>query len=79
MAWSIGGRLEAGLRADVNVIDLARLEIELPQMIFDLPAAGRRIMQRAKGYHRVIVAGEVTIRDDEATGARPARLLRGAR
>ena len=73
------GRLEAGLRADLNVIDHERLKIELPEMIFDLPAQGRRIMQRATGYHRTIVAGEITIRDDEATGARPGRLLRGAR
>ncbi len=73
------GRLAPGLRADVNVIDHENLKIELPEMIFDLPAHGRRIMQRAKGYHRVIVAGEVTIRDDEATGARPGRLIRGAR
>jgi len=73
------GRLAPGLRADVNVIDHAGLEIELPEMIFDLPANGRRIMQRAKGYRRVIVAGEVTIRDDRETGARPGRLIRGAR
>ena len=73
------GRLEAGLRADVNVIDHEQLKIELPEMIFDLPAGGRRIMQKARGYHRVLVAGEVTIRDDEATGARPGRLIRGSR
>ncbi len=73
------GRLAPGLRADVNVIDHAKLEIELPEMIFDLPAGGRRIMQRARGYHRTIVAGEITIRDDAATDARPGRLIRGAR
>ena len=73
------GRLEAGLRADVNVIDHEQLKIELPEMIFDLPAGGRRIMQKARGYHRVLVAGEVTIRYDEATGARPGRLIRGSR
>lgn len=73
------GRLEAGLRADVNVIDHEQLKIELPEMIFDLPAGGRRIMQKARGYHRVLVAGEVTIRDDVATGARPGRLIRGSR
>ena len=73
------GRLEAGLRADINVIDHEQLKIELPEMIFDLPAGGRRIMQKARGYHRVLVAGEVTIRDDEATGARPGRLVRGSR
>ena len=73
------GRLAPGLRADVCVIDHEALRIELPEMIFDLPAGGRRIMQRATGYHRVIVAGEVTVRDDEETGARPGRLIRGAR
>ncbi len=73
------GRLAPGLRADLNVIDHEQLAIELPEMIFDLPAGGRRIMQRARGYHRTIVAGEITIRDDEQTGARPGRLIRGAR
>ena len=73
------GRLRPGLRADLNVIDHDRLAIELPEMVFDLPAGGRRIMQRARGYHRTLVAGEVTIRDDEATGALPGRLIRGAR
>ena len=73
------GRLQEGLRADVNVIDHENLKIELPEMIFDLPAGGRRIMQRARGYHRVVVAGEITVRDDEETGARPGRLIRGAR
>ncbi len=73
------GQLVPGLRADMNVIDHEKLEIELPEMIFDLPAAGRRIMQRAKGYHRTIVAGVVTIEDDQATGALPGRLIRGAR
>ena len=73
------GQLAPGLRADVCVIDHGALKIELPEMIFDLPAGGRRIMQKATGYHRVVVAGEVTIRDDEATGARPGRLIRGAR
>ena len=73
------GRLAIGLRADVNVIDHARLDVDMPEMIFDLPAKGRRLMQRARGYHRTIVAGEITIRDDTATGARPGRLIRGAR
>jgi N-acyl-D-aspartate/D-glutamate deacylase len=73
------GRLIPGLRADLNVIDHDRLAIELPEMVFDLPAGGRRIMQRARGYHHTIVAGEITIRDDEATGALPGRLIRGAR
>jgi len=73
------GRLAPGLRGDVNLIDHGGLRIELPEMVFDLPAQGRRIMQKARGYRRTIVAGETTIADDEATGARPGRLVRGAR
>ena len=79
MAAARAGAAAPGLRADVCVIDHESLKIELPEMIFDLPAGGRRIMQRATGYHSVVVAGEVTIRDDEDTGARPGRLVRGAR
>ena len=73
------GRIAPGLRADLNLIDHANLAVDLPEMIFDLPAEGRRLMQRARGYRRTIVAGETTILDDAATGARPGRLLRGAR
>jgi N-acyl-D-aspartate/D-glutamate deacylase len=46
-------------------------------MVFDLPAGGRRLMQRASGYVATVVAGEVTIRDDTPTGALPGRLVRG--
>ena len=73
------GRIAPGLRADLNLIDHAQLDVLLPEMIFDLPAKGRRLMQRARGYRRTIVAGETTIQSDAATGARPGRLLRGAR
>ena len=73
------GRIEPGLRADLNVIDHASLRIELPEMWFDLPAKGRRVMQRASGYLATLCAGEVTIREDEVTAARPGRLIRGAR
>jgi N-acyl-D-aspartate/D-glutamate deacylase len=73
------GRIAPGLRADLNLIDHAQLDVLLPEMIFDLPAKGRRLMQRARGYRRTIVAGETTIEGDAATGARPGRLLRGAR
>jgi len=46
-------------------------------MIYDLPAAGRRFMQRAHGYRATIVSGEVTMEKDEPTGAYPGRLIRG--
>ncbi|WP_149536971.1 N-acyl-D-amino-acid deacylase family protein [Siccirubricoccus phaeus] len=70
------GRLAPGLRADINVIDYEALALEMPRMIQDLPAGGRRLMQRARGYDATIVAGEVTYRHGEATGALPGRLVR---
>jgi len=73
------GRIETGLRADLNVIDHGSMRIELPEMLHDLPAAGRRLMQRARGYVATLCAGEVTIREDTATSARPGRLIRGSR
>ena len=63
------GRIAPGHRGDFNVIDHDRLQIGQPEMVFDLPAGGRRLMQRANGYVATIVAGKTTIRDDEATGA----------
>ncbi len=73
------GRLLPGYRADLNVIDGERIDLEQPEMVFDLPAGGRRLMQRARGYVATVVAGETTIRDDDATGALPGRLVRGER
>jgi N-acyl-D-aspartate/D-glutamate deacylase len=72
------GLVAAGYRADLNVIDYARLKLKAPQVAHDLPAGGRRLIQRAEGYVATIVAGEVTYRDGEPTGALPGRLLRGA-
>ena len=71
------GRIAPGYRADLNVIDHEQAPVGQPEMVFDLPAGGRRLMQRARGYVATVVAGEITIRDDEATGALPGRLIRG--
>jgi N-acyl-D-aspartate/D-glutamate deacylase len=73
------GVLRAGMRADVNVIDIAALTLDAPRMVADLPAGGRRLLQRARGYRATIVAGAVTYRDGEATGALPGRLVRAGR
>ena len=72
------GLILPGYRADLNVIDYARLKLKAPQVAYDLPAGGRRLIQRAEGYVATIVAGAVTYRDGEPTGALPGRLLRGA-
>jgi N-acyl-D-aspartate/D-glutamate deacylase len=71
------GRIAPGLKADLNVIDLDALAIERPRIVHDLPAGGRRFLQSARGYRATIVSGEVTRREDRATGALPGRLVRG--
>ena len=71
------GRIAAGLRADLNLIDLQRLALPLPEMVYDLPANGQRLIQRASGYRLTMLRGEVTFEDGEATGALPGKLVRG--
>jgi N-acyl-D-aspartate/D-glutamate deacylase len=73
------GRLAPGYRADVNVIDLDRLRLQAPAIVRDLPGGGRRLMQRAEGFAATIVAGQITYRNGEPTGALPGRLVRGRR
>ena len=72
------GVIAPGYRADLNVIDLANLKLHLPDVQYDLPAGGRRLMQRASGYTATILKGEITHRDGSPTGAKPGRLVRGA-
>ncbi len=73
------GLVAPGLKADLNVIDTDGLRLTAPVMVRDLPAGGKRLMQRAEGYRATVVSGEVTMRDDEPTGNLPGRLLRGCR
>jgi N-acyl-D-aspartate/D-glutamate deacylase len=70
------GVLAPGYKADINVLDFERLRSLPPQVVYDLPAGGRRLTQRAQGYRHTFVAGTETLRDDEHTGALPGRLLR---
>jgi len=71
------GVLAPGYRADVNVIDLERLAARRPEIRYDLPAGGRRFVQRADGYVTTIVAGTVTYENGESAGPLPGRLVRG--
>jgi N-acyl-D-aspartate/D-glutamate deacylase len=73
------GTIAPGLRADINVIDHDRLTLHTPRVAYDLPAGGRRLMQDASGYVTTMVNGCVTRRGGVDTGARPGRLVRGAR
>lgn len=71
------GVIAPGYRADLNVVDLAKLGLERPVVVHDLPAGGKRIVQRATGYRHTFVHGTEVARNGEDTGARPGRLLRG--
>ena len=73
------GVVARGMKADLNVIDFDRLSCETPVMGYDLPAGGKRLLQGARGYRATVVAGAITYRDGEATGALPGRLVRGGR
>ncbi|GMV39017.1 MAG: amidohydrolase [Myxococcales bacterium] len=70
------GRLVPGLRADVNVIDLGRLRLRPPRLVRDLPAGGKRLLQRAEGVVATLVAGRVIVEGGALTGERPGRLVR---
>jgi len=73
------GIIAPGKKADLNVIDMDRIGFGRPYVTHDLPAGGKRLLQKATGYVATIVNGAVTYRDGEATGALPGRLVRGAR
>ncbi|MCU1452913.1 MAG: putative hydrolase [Acidimicrobiales bacterium] len=71
------GILAPGYKADVNVIDFDGLALDPPRMVHDLPAGGKRLTQRARGYLHTIVAGVETYADGEPTGALAGRFVRG--
>jgi len=73
------GVIAMGKKGDLNVIDLERLRLGRPEMVYDLPGGARRLLQRAEGYVATIVSGEVVMENGRETGARPGRLVRGAR
>ena len=72
------GLLAEGHRADINVIDFDALRLHKPEFAYDLPAGGRRLLQRADGYEHTFVAGTEVRTHGESTGATPGRLVRGA-
>jgi N-acyl-D-aspartate/D-glutamate deacylase len=73
------GVVAPGYRADLAVFDPARLALEPVELVHDLPAGGRRLIQRARGYRATFVAGVPVLEHDTPTGLRPGRLIRGAR
>ena len=73
------GLLKVGLKADINILDYDRLCLRRPEIVYDLPAGGKRLVQRTDGFDATIVSGAVVYRHGEATGLLPGRLVRGAR
>jgi N-acyl-D-aspartate/D-glutamate deacylase len=73
------GLIAPGCKADINVIDYDRLRVRTPEVLYDLPAGGKRMVQRADGYVATLVSGVPVYREGEATGALSGRLVRGAR
>jgi N-acyl-D-aspartate/D-glutamate deacylase len=71
------GRVAVGYKADLNVIDFDALKLHAPEMVYDLPADGRRFVQRADGYTHTIVSGEVIRAHGQPTGKLPGKLVRG--
>jgi N-acyl-D-aspartate/D-glutamate deacylase len=71
------GLVAPGYLADLNVVDVENLAVPAPEMVHDLPAGGRRLVQRATGYVATVKRGVVVREHDEPTGQRPGRLVRG--
>jgi N-acyl-D-aspartate/D-glutamate deacylase len=70
------GRFAPGLRADVNLIDYDALRLHKPELVHDMPANGRRFVQKVEGYRATICAGTPIFENGEHTGALPGRLVR---
>jgi N-acyl-D-aspartate/D-glutamate deacylase len=71
------GVIAPGMKADLNVIDFEALHIHAPEMVYDLPAEGRRLIQKVDGYRYTVCSGEIIYEDGEPTGALPGKLVRG--
>lgn len=71
------GLLQPGYLADINIIDFEALSLHRPEAIYDLPAGGKRLVQRVDGYRYIIKRGQPIFKDNEHTGALPGKLVRG--
>ncbi|HEX8902971.1 D-aminoacylase [Vitreimonas sp.] len=71
------GLIKPGYLADINVIDFENIKLGKPWLAFDLPAGGKRLLQKAEGYVATIKSGEITFRDGQYLGVHPGKLIRG--
>ena len=70
------GTLAVGMKADVNVIDLARVSERMPEYVHDFPGGAGRFVQKGRGYRATLCNGEMILENDELLGARSGRVLR---
>ena len=70
------GRIQRGAAADLNVIDLDRLDLTAPFICHQFPAGAAHLSQGARGYDATVVNGKILMRNGEHTGALPGRVLR---
>jgi N-acyl-D-aspartate/D-glutamate deacylase len=70
------GAIEVGQKADINVVDLDALRLRRPELVRDLPAGGKRLLQQADGYRATFINGIAITENGQLTGARPGRLVR---
>ena len=73
------GVLAVGMKADINVIDYAGMRLHIPEVRYDLPAGGRRLVQRVDGYDLTMVSGVPVFEHGQHTGALPGKLVRAGR
>lgn len=73
------GVLAPGMKADINVINFDGLKLRAPEIVYDLPAGGKRLIQKAEGYTATIISGTLAFKNGEPTGALVGKLLRGAK
>ena len=71
------GLIAEGMKADINIIDFDKLTIHPPEMVYDLPASARRLVQKVDGYRYTLCSGEIIRQDNKDTGAMPGKLVRG--
>lgn len=70
------GLIAPGMKADLNVIDFDALQLRVPEIVYDLPAGGKRMLQKVDGIVATIVNGKVTYHNGQPTGELPGRLVR---
>jgi len=70
------GLIQTGMQADINIIDYDSLNLKRPEVVYDLPAGGKRIMQQSNGFKVTMLKGQPVWREGQPTDALPGKLLR---